>query len=109
MTQVSQKHSLHLTLEDIAKEVWVIGTPRRHPCTSAIEKWQNTFAEDTDWYPGKAREIQATRPGPKKKFSASMRHSVKRSAEALKGQGKEPTVDIVRERCPRATVNPDTG
>jgi hypothetical protein len=39
LTKMSKKLDLKLTLEGIAKEVWVIGKPRRHPGTSTIEHW----------------------------------------------------------------------
>ena len=39
-----------------------------------------------------------------------MRFCVKKSAEALKlHRGKEPTVNLVRQHCTKAAVNPDTG
>ena len=39
-----------------------------------------------------------------------MRLCVKKSAEALKlHKGKEPTVNLVRQHCTKAAVNPDTG
>ena len=39
-----------------------------------------------------------------------MRFCVKKSAEALKlHKGKEPTVNLVRQHCTKAAVNPDTG
>ena len=39
-----------------------------------------------------------------------MRFCVKKSAEALKlRKGKEPTVNLVRQHCTKAAVNPDTG
>ena len=31
LTKMKEKHGVDLTLEDIAKEVWVIGKPRWHP------------------------------------------------------------------------------
>ena len=50
------------------------------------------------------------RQGTKRRSTEHMRLCVKTSAEAFKyGQGKEPTVNLVRERCQTATVNPDTG
>ena len=56
LTKMNEKHNLGLTLGDIAKEVFVIGWPRRPPGPTAIEHWQTTFANDPDWYPGKALE-----------------------------------------------------
>ena len=39
-----------------------------------------------------------------------MRFCVKKSAEALKlRKGKEPIVNLVRQHCTKAAVNPDTG
>ena len=106
---MKEKHGVDLTLEDIAKEVWVIGKPRRHPCTSTVEKWQSVFAEDPNWYPGKAVD-ERKGTGRKRKFTDHMRLCVKKSAESLKiKENKEPTVNEVRRRCPSATVNPDTG
>ena len=59
--------------------------------------------------PGKQRDEQANRPGPKRKFTDHNRNCVKAAAEALKAEDKEPTVNEVRQRCPFASVNPDTG
>ena len=109
LTTLNEKRGLGLSLEDIANEVWVIGRPRRHPSSAAIEKWRAVFAKDPDWHPGKAMEEREGQ-GRKRKFTNHMRLCVKTSAEAIKyGQGKEPTVNLVRERCQTATVNPDTG
>ena len=81
LTKVNEKHNLGLTLDDIAKEVFVIGSPRRHPSSTAVEKWQATFANDLDWYPGKAMEEREGQ-GRKRKFSDAMRLCVKKSAES---------------------------
>jgi hypothetical protein len=103
------KHNVKLTLDDIAREVWVIGAPRRHPGHSTIKYWQDVFAADKDWYVGKGKEEQENRPGPKRKFNGQNRGCIKRAAESLKEDGIEPTVDLVRERASKATVNPETG
>ena len=109
LTRMNEKHNLGLTLSDVAKEVFVIGSPRRHPGTTTIESWQATFASDPEWYPGKAMEKREGQ-GRKRKFNDQMRLCVKNSAESLKlNKGKEPTVNLVRQHCPKATVNPDTG
>ena len=109
LTKVNEKHNLGLTLDDIAKEVWVIGPPRRHPSSTTIENWQAVFANDKEWHPGKSMEEREGQ-GRKRKFTDHMRLCVKKSAEALKlGKGIEPTVNLVRQRCTKATVNPDTG
>ena len=48
--------------------------------------------------------------GRKRKFTDWMRLCCKKSAEALKlHKGKEPTVNLVRQHCTKAAVNPDTG
>ena len=109
LTKANEKHGLGLTLDAIAKEVWVIGLPRRHPSSTAIEKWQAVFASDEEWYPGKAVEAREGQ-GRKRKFTDQMRACVKKSEESLKlNKGKEPTVNLVRQHCTKATVNPDTG
>ena len=109
LTKVNEKHNLGLTLDDIAKEVWVIGPPRRHPSSTTIENWQAVFANDKEWHPGKSMEEREGQ-GRKRKFTDHMRLCVKKSAEGLKlGKGIEPTVNLVRQRCTKATVNPDTG
>jgi hypothetical protein len=58
---------------------------------------------------GKGKDEQVNRPGPKRKFNGQNRQCIKRAAEAMKAEGLEPTVDAVRERATKATVNPDTG
>jgi hypothetical protein len=108
LTKMNEKHNLGLTLKDIAKEVWTIGQPRCHPSNTTIENWQAVFAQDPDWHPCKAMEEREGQ-GRKRKFTDQMRLCVKKSAESLKEQGTEPTVDLVRLRCPKATVNPHTG
>lgn len=107
LTTVSDEHDLNLTQDEIASKVWEVGSPRRHPSRVAIQQLQTAFAEDDDWYPGKAMESSAKR-GPKRKFTPRKRRAIAQAAEALKEDGVEPTVNNVRERCPSASVNPDT-
>ena len=108
LTKVSEEYDLGLTLNDIGQKVWKIGRPRKHPSYEAIRQLQAAFADDDDWYPGKSLEVAAAR-GPKVKFTAQKRGAVKRSLEAAKREGVEPSVPLARRRCPTATVNPDTG
>ena len=90
LTKVNEKHNLGLTLDDIAKS-------------------EAVFANDKEWHPGKSMEEREGQ-GRKRKFTDHMRLCVKKSAEGLKlGKGIEPTVNLVRQRCTKATVNPDTG
>ena len=59
---------------------------------------------DDDWYPGKVAEGRGRKPA----LSGLARNAIKRSAEAMKSKGGEPTYNLVCGSCPEAVKNPDT-
>ena len=75
------------------------------PGSDAIRKFILKVEEDPRWYPGKN---YGDSPGRKRILSPLARSAIKRSAEAYKEGGGEPTADVVFSRCPKATMNPET-
>ena len=88
----------------IASKVTKVGGG--HPSGEAVRQTVNKINDDPDWYPGKHSEESR---GPKPALSGAARHSIKRSAEAMKAEGLEPTYGLVCARCPNAVRNPETG
>jgi hypothetical protein len=106
LTHLSQKHGYKISTPDIAAAVTLVGGG--HPERRAIWKYQTIFKADKEWYPGKHSESAETR-GPKRKFTSQMQQATANAAMAIKARRLEPTVDAVKERCPIATTNPETG
>ena len=78
-----------------------------YPSKTSIAQWRQTFEQDSAWYPGK-RQCEGEKPGPKKILNAQKQNAIASSAMAIKRAGDEPSVALVRERCPDATWNPET-
>ena len=106
LTKVSETRDLKLTQQEIADSVEKVGGG--HPKQRAISDLQRQFADDEDWYPGKAMDNRG-RPGPKPIFTKQRQQAVANAAMALKASGVEPSASAVRERCPVATQNEMTG
>ena len=87
----------------IAEHVTKIGGG--NPGSDAVRKFLAKVEEDPEWYPGKN---YGDSPGRKRVLSPLARSVIKRSAEAYKEGGGEPTADVVCSRCPKATLNPET-
>ena len=88
----------------IASKVSKVGGGQPGP--DAVRKLLLRIEEDPSWYPGKK---QGDTPGRKRALSEQARQSIKRSAEAIKESGLEPTYPLILARCPNATRTPDTG
>ena len=88
----------------IASKVAKVGGGQPGP--DAVRKLLLRIEEDPSWFPGKK---QGVAPGRKRALSEQARQSIKRSAEAIKESGLEPTYPLILARCPNATRNPDTG
>ena len=94
---------------EIAKLVWKVGSkPLQHPSDEAIRLLRATFDEDPHWYPGKG-EATGGKPGPKVVFSEQKKIAISKAAMAMKAEGHEPTAAAVIARCPKASLNPNTG
>jgi len=59
---------------------------------------------DDDWYPGKVEEGRGRKPA----LTGLARSTIKRSAEAIKRNGGEPTYARILASCPEAVKNPAT-
>ena len=59
---------------------------------------------DDDWYPGKVEEGRGRKPA----LTGLARSTIKRSAEAIKRNGGEPTYARILGSCPEAVKNPAT-
>lgn len=106
LTTVSEKRELWLTQQEIADSVTKVGGG--HPTQKAISNLQAQFGKDDDWYPGKNMD-NAKNGGRKPVFTKQRKQAVANAAMALKKAGVEPTAAAVRERCPVATHNDETG
>ena len=77
-----------------------------NPGSDAVRKLLLKIDADDHWYPGKVcRETY----GPKPALNGAARHCIKRSMEACKESGHEPTYALAIARNPRASRNPETG
>lgn len=95
-----------MTDNEMATHVTKVGGG--HPSKNAVGAWRKIFAQDPAWFPGKTQEERA-KPGPAKLLTAQKANAIASCAMAIKRSGLEPSVARVRERCPGATSNPDTG
>ena len=77
------------------------------PTKQAIALLRRQIAADALWYPGKVA-LTAKKPGPKPLLTEAKKLLNARSAMALKEGGEEPSVAAVIQRCPKATLNPET-
>ena len=76
------------------------------PGPDAVRKLVQKIEADPDWYPGKQL---GERRGRKRALTPQARAAVKRSAEAMKAQGLEPTYPLIVARCPGAEPADRTG
>ena len=108
LVKVDAMRELWLTDDEIAACVTKVGGGRHdHPSRTAISGWRHIFQQDPQWYPGKTDQ-EGAKPGPKKLLTGQKAVAIARCAMALKKSGDEPTVALVKEKCPDATWNPDT-
>ena len=75
------------------------------PTSRALLQLFEKVDEDEDWYPGRVEEGRGRKPA----LSGAARSAIKRSAEAIKRNGGEPTYGRICASCPEAVKNPDTG
>ena len=76
------------------------GQPTSRAVLQLFEKIDN----DDDWYPGKVEEGRGRKPA----LSGLARNAIKRSAEATKRNGGEPTFKRILGSCLAAVQNPAT-
>ncbi len=105
LVYVRDKLNKPISQGDIAQAVVKLGGG--HPGQAAISKLENKFASDPKWYPGKQDEDAGPR-GRKPLFTPQKQQAVANAAMAIKRDGFEPSVEAVKERCPAATLNPET-
>ena len=74
------------------------------PGSRAVLKLFAKIDGDEDWYPGKVAEGRGRKPA----LSGLARNAIKRSAEAMKSKGGEPTFNLICGSCPEAVKNPET-
>ena len=106
LTTMADEFEVKLTAKQIAGVLTKVGGGR--PQERAVQRWQDVFRQDPEWYPGKTIE-DGEKPGPKPQLTSQKKQAIASSAMAVKRAGKEPTVAAVRARCPAATWNPGTG
>ena len=70
--------------------------------------WRDKFAADPHWYPGKVDE-EAEAPGRKKVITSQQERAIASSMMSAKEKGLVPSVSLAIVRCPKATLNPETG
>ena len=88
----------------VAEKVTKLGGGQ--PGSDAIRKFIEKVQEDPNWYPGKQYGATA---GRKRALAPLARSVIARSAMAYKENDGEPTADVLFSRCPKATINPETG
>ena len=90
----------------IAAKLTKAGGKKKEPPTSrAVLLLFEKIDGDDDWYPGKVAEGCGRKPA----LSGLARNAIKRSAEAMKRNGGEPTFNLICGSCPEAVKNPDSG
>ena len=103
--KIDKARDLEMVDEDIANLVQKVGGGT--PSKTAIAKWRRLMDTDKDWYPGKD-DGEKSKPGPRRLLNVQKQTAIAHSAMACKRAGLEPSVALVRERCPDATWNPKT-
>ena len=106
MHTIAKQKGWKLGGHDIQKVVTKVGGGK--PTVQAINQLRAIFEEDPDWHPGKCEDSR-NKPGPKPKFTEQKKNAVAKAAMAMKQEGWEPTAAGVVARCPKASLNPDTG
>ena len=86
----------------VAKKLTKVGGGK--PTSRAVLKLFAKVDNDDDWHPGKAEGGQGRKPA----LSGVARNAIKRSAEATKKNGGEPTFNRIMGTCLGAVVNPAT-
>ena len=86
----------------VAKKLTKVGGGK--PTSRAVLKLFAKVDNDDDWHPGKAEEGRGRKPA----LSGVARNAIKRSAEATKKNGGEPTFNRIMGTCLGAVVNPAT-
>ena len=90
--KMKKKHFVDMSCSDIAGEVTKVGGG--HPSKQAVAELATNVAKDDQLYPGKI-SANATKRGPKKKFTRAKQLQVAKSAMALKRSGAEISVCAV--------------
>ena len=88
----------------VAAKLKKAGPGNKASTPRAVLKMFKKIDEDEEWYPGKVAEGRGRKPA----LSGLARNAIKRSAEAMKSNGGEPTYNLVCGSCPEAVKNPDT-
>ena len=101
---VEQGVSEKTVFAKVAEKVTKLGGGQ--PGSDAIRKFIEKVQEDPNWYPGKQYGATA---GRKRALAPLARSVIARSAMAYKENDGEPTADVLFSRCPKATVNLETG
>lgn len=104
---VKLNDSMDLDMTDAQMGALVTKVGGGQPKKRSVAEWRALYKADPDWYPGKTAE-QRKKPGPPKLLTGQKAHAIARCAMSLKRSGFEPTVALVKEKCPDATLNPDT-
>ena len=110
------QQALALSLREASKDVhgepklkWIAERVKKadgsHPSTSALCQFFQRVDIDPDWFPGK---ISGMKRGRKVVLTPAKRRRLASSAMSMKARGDEPTVDEVVQRCPAASLNPNT-
>ena len=110
LVKVNEAKDLQLTdgeIADMVTKVGPDGKPGDHPSKNCIKDYRHTFASDDEWYPGKTWE-EGEKRGPKKQMTGQKANAIAQAAMAIKREGLEPTVPLVRQRCDKAAINEKT-
>ena len=101
---------LGLEMEDAQLASYVTKVGGGHPLKASIGKWRRRIDVDPEWYPGKTSDVECEKPGPKPLLDERKKRCIAQCAMRLKHiEKKEPSAALVKELCPLATLNPQTG
>ena len=100
---------LELEMEDSKIATFITKVGGGHPLKNAVKEWRHVFVKDSNWYPGKTNDLKRKQPGPKKLLDGRKQHCIATCAMRLKKQKVEPSAALIKEICPVATLNPNTG
>ena len=85
----------------------VVKNDGTHPSREALRQLFQTIDSDPDWFPGKH---SGTKRGPPPVFTAAKRRRCASAMMRLKHEeGDEPSLEEMKQRCPKAVINPETG
>ena len=76
------------------------------PQKGSMSEFLSKADEDPEWFPGKH---SGAKRGRKPRLTPAKRRCIAQSLMAAKKRGEEPCPEVAIQRCPKSTLNPETG